>query len=138
MITYSGDVQEVAKEFFSPDVGIIVTGATFFLFVAIATFSVDRFGRRPVLLISTTLMGLMNIALGTFFVLYEFTTSVQSVTWITIVCSLIFASAYAFGLGSVSWLVVAEINHPDFQGLKALTYSTVIICDKNRLRWIET
>jgi sugar porter (SP) family MFS transporter len=81
-------------------------GITNFIFTLIAILLLDRFGRRPLLLIGTTGCVLSLAALGVFFA----SGSLQhDASWIALVCLIVYIASFAIGLGPVFWLMISEI-----------------------------
>jgi sugar porter (SP) family MFS transporter len=81
-------------------------GITNFIFTVIAILLLDRFGRRPLLLIGTSGCVLSLAALGVFFA----SSSLQhEASWIALVCLIVYIASFAIGLGPVFWLMISEI-----------------------------
>ncbi|PWJ41911.1 D-xylose transporter XylE [Sediminitomix flava] len=80
----------------------IVVGAVNLLFTVIAIVSVDKFGRKPLLLIGSFGMGVCMIALGT--AAYFQNTDV----WL-LVFVLGYIACFALSLGPVVWVLLSEI-----------------------------
>lgn len=73
---------------------------------------VDRFGRRAMLFVSTILMALSHISIGTYFKLKDSGHSVNSLGWLPIVSLSIFEVAFGCGIGPVSYVLLGELFSP--------------------------
>jgi MFS transporter, SP family, galactose:H+ symporter len=81
---------------------------------------VDRRGRRPLLLVSLAGMAITLLLLGLTFVL-----PFESVdTWLSLVCILLYISAFAVGMGPIFWLLIAEVFPADARADGAAVSST--------------
>lgn len=79
------------------------------------TFSaalVDRFGRRPMMMVSTVLMALSHISIGTFFTLKNSGQSVDDLSWLPVASLSIFEVAFGSGIGPVSYVLLGELFTP--------------------------
>jgi sugar porter (SP) family MFS transporter len=81
---------------------IVITGVVMLLFTVIAIQSVDRFGRRALMLIGCTGIGLFHTLIGCS---YQFQWAGPVV--ITFVLATI--ACYSFSLAPVTWVLIAEI-----------------------------
>jgi sugar porter (SP) family MFS transporter len=69
---------------------------------------VDRFGRRPLLLVSLAGMLAALAGLGLVFALPHG----AGQSWLAVLCLLVYIAAFAVGLGPVFWVLIAEIFPP--------------------------
>ncbi|EEF30971.1 sugar transporter, putative [Ricinus communis] len=86
-------------------------GLTKFIFITIATFLLDRVGRRRLLLISTSGIVVFLTLLGTCLTVVEYHTG-GKVIWalsLSIVSTYIFVAFYNIGLSPVTWVYSSEI-----------------------------
>jgi len=82
-------------------IGIVNVLATIF-----AVFTLDKLGRRPLLLTGLAGMGISLLTLGLAF-LYNVSNAVMP--WIAIGCTFTYIICFAFSLGAILWLMVSEI-----------------------------
>ena len=79
--------------------------------LGIASHLVDRIGRRPLLIASCLLMSLAMFVLG--LCLYIQTGNSEAVLnklkWIRLISFTVYICAFSFGLGPISWLLMAEL-----------------------------
>jgi MFS transporter, SP family, arabinose:H+ symporter len=67
-------------------------------------FVVDRLGRRPIMLIAISTMGVSLALMGVFF-----GASAGGVGWALLICTLVYIYAFNFGMGGIYWVMVSEI-----------------------------
>jgi sugar porter (SP) family MFS transporter len=89
-------------------------GVTFVVFTLVALPLIDTLGRRPLLLLGLTGMTLSLLALSWAF---HFTTPLPSLKWIAISSMLVYIACFAFSLGPIMWLMIAEIYPLKVRGL---------------------
>jgi MFS family permease len=75
---------------------------------------IDRVGRRPLLLISLSGMGLSLAALG-----LGFAIGGDALKWIGVLSLAVYIASFAIGLGPVFWLLVSEIFPLNVRGQAA-------------------
>ena len=110
--------------------------------VGIVVLIVDKFGRKPLLAISSFLMCISVIPLGVFFYLDEHKNcngtiatnceedsdidpqTVEDIGWLPLVCLIVNFSAFSLGLGPLPWVVNAEM-FPEEAKEKGSTITTL-------------
>lgn len=97
----------------------VAVGAVNLLFTLIAIWTVDRFGRRPLLMIGAAGMGLCLLVLGTGFYLR------QTGAW-ALVFVLGYIACFALSLGPVTWVILSEIFPTRIRG-RAMALSTIAL-----------
>ncbi|MEO1012727.1 MAG: D-xylose transporter XylE [Bacteroidota bacterium] len=80
----------------------IIVGAVNLAFTILAIMTVDRFGRKPLMIIGALGMAMAMFALGTAF----FT---QSVGLFALICMLLYVACFAMSWGPVTWVLLSEI-----------------------------
>lgn len=75
----------------------------------VASFQVDKYGRKALLLVSTVLTGFCLLSIAIYFNLKLTYYDVRSVSWIPIVSVMIYACTFKLGLGIVPIVITAEI-----------------------------
>ena len=81
---------------------IVVTGATTFVFTFVAIYTVDRFGRRPLMLLGSAGLAVSYLVLGTS---YRFGLR----GWPVLVSVIAAVACYSFSLAPITWVVLSEI-----------------------------
>ncbi|HWD00865.1 MAG TPA: MFS transporter [Amycolatopsis sp.] len=84
----------------------VLLGITKFLFTAWVVFVVDRWGRKPLLLIGNALMVVTLVAAG-FIVLEVGDTTTKGV--LMLVAMILYLVGYELGWGAVVWVMMAEV-----------------------------
>lgn len=84
----------------------ILTGAVNFAFTIVAIKTVDKYGRKPLLLCGSGLMALFMLVLATCFYLH-------ALGPVALLCVLGFVASFAFSWGPVTWVLLSEMfpNH---------------------------
>lgn len=80
----------------------IIVGFVNLLFTILAILTVDRFGRKPLMIIGSVGMAVSMIALG--FAFYF-----NQVGIVALLCMLVYTAAFAMSWGPVCWVLLAEI-----------------------------
>ncbi|XP_055693288.1 facilitated trehalose transporter Tret1-like [Lutzomyia longipalpis] len=84
----------------------------------ISCFTIDRFGRRVLLLISMSVMCVTICGLGVYFYL-DIHSSTEGLGWLPLVCLAIYNTAFAMGIAPVPWLMNGELFAPDVRATGA-------------------
>ena len=80
----------------------ILVNAIFLIFTVVAILCVDKFGRKPLLIIGSVIMGVSMIALGTSFYF-------DSMGLGSLILMLVYIAGFAMSWGPVVWVLLAEI-----------------------------
>ena len=84
-------------------VGVLLSGFQQFVGIKVlAIFTVDKFGRRPLMIIGALVMAVSMLILGTTFY-------TRSVGMGSLVCMLVYTAGFAMSWGPVCWVLLAEI-----------------------------
>lgn len=106
--------------FGSDTVSILATmgiGVIFVLFTILSLPFIDRLGRRPLLLAG--LVG-MTIGLGALAWLFQTPTTIEpSLQWLGLASIFLYIACFAFSLGPIMWLMIAEIYPLQVRGVGA-------------------
>ena len=87
----------------------IIVGAVNLLFTVVAIFTVDRFGRKPLMIIGSIGMAISMLALG--FAFYLGNTGL-----LALIFMLTYTAAFAMSWGPVCWVLLAEIFPNSIRG----------------------
>ena len=80
----------------------IIVGAVNLIFTVLAIQTVDKFGRKPLMMIGAVSMALAMFALGTSFFLDKSGT-------FALICMLVYVAGFAMSWGPVTWVLLSEI-----------------------------
>ena len=91
-------------------INIVITGIANVLFTFVALYTVEKWGRRTLMLIGAGGLGLIYLILGTCYYM-----GVQGLAMVVLVVAAI--SCYAMTLGPVTWVLLSEIFPHKIRGL---------------------
>ena len=91
----------------------IIVGCINIAFTVLAILTVDRFGRKPLLIIGAFVMGASMFGLGTS--LYFNQIGVLSLVWM-----LVYVAAFAMSWGPVTWVMLSEIFPNSIKGAMSI------------------
>ena len=95
-------------------INIVITGVANVLFTFVALYTIEKWGRRTLILIGAGGLGLIYLTLGTCYFL-----EVKGVMMVVLVVAAI--SVYAMTLGPVTWTLLAEIFPNHIRGIAMAT-----------------
>nr|CAD7424470.1 unnamed protein product [Timema monikensis] len=101
----------------SPNLSTILTGSFLLIGVLIATFLIDKAGRKVLMIISDLIMFLCMAVLGGYFYLKNTGVDVENYGWVPLVSLSLHVFSLSLGVGSVPYVVIAEIFPPQYRGL---------------------
>lgn len=87
----------------------IIVGVVNLAFTVVAIFTVDKFGRKPLMIIGSVGMAVSMIALG--FSFYS-----QNIGMLALIFMLIYTASFALSWGPVCWVLLAEIFPNSIRG----------------------
>lgn len=87
----------------------IIVGAINLSFTVVAILTVDRFGRKPLMIIGAAGMAISMFLLG-------FTFYMGAVGIFTLICMLLYTASFAMSWGPVCWVLLAEIFPNSIRG----------------------
>ena len=95
-------------------INIVITGIANVIFTIVALYTIERWGRRTLILLGAGGLGLIYLTLGTCYFL-----EVKGVVMVVLVVAAI--SVYAMTLGPVTWTLLAEIFPNRIRGIAMAT-----------------
>lgn len=113
VLFYTTTILMEANISLDPGLGSIIVVSSQIIGTAFSTLLVDRFGRRPMLMISTVIMALSHISIGTYFAIRDSGRSVESFSWLPVVSLSVFEVAFGCGTGPVSYVLLGELFNPN-------------------------
>lgn len=110
VIFYTGDIFEQTKSGIKPTLATIIVGIMQVIATFTASVTVDRLGRRFLLITSATIMCACNIGLGVYFHLLDHEySSIDKLSWLPISSLCVYIIAFSLGLGPIPWVLVGEL-----------------------------
>lgn len=91
----------------------IIVGSINLIFTVLAIFTVDKFGRKPLMIIGALGMGISMLALG--FAFYF-----NSIGILALVLMLLYTAFFAMSWGPVTWVLLSEIFPNSIRGAMSL------------------
>lgn len=101
----------------------VVVGAANLLFTLVAIWTVDRWGRKPLMLIGATGMGVGLMAMGVG------AQTGQVAGWM-LICILGYIACFALSVGPVTWVLLSEIFPTSIRG-RAMSLATLSLWSAN-------
>jgi sugar porter (SP) family MFS transporter len=111
VIFYSGSIFSAAGGAISPAIASLIIGVVQVIATLCGTMMVDRAGRRPLLLISSTVMSICLAGLATS---YAMPTENRAawLDWLPLLSVAIFIVVFSIGFGPIPWLMMGELFSP--------------------------
>lgn len=100
----------------------IIVGAINMIFTVIAIFTVDRFGRKPLLIIGALIMSVSMISLGFSFYLHQ--TGLPALFFM-----MLYIAGFAMSWGPVTWVVLSEIFPNSIRGSMSVPVAALWIAN---------
>ncbi len=98
----------------------IIVGIINMLFTIVAIFTVDRFGRKPLMISGAMLMGISMLSLG--FSFYSGSTGLSALLFM-----LLYIAGFAMSWGPVTWVLLSEIFPNSIRGAMSVPVATLWI-----------
>jgi SP family facilitated glucose transporter-like MFS transporter 8 len=134
VIFYSVDIFNAAGSTLDPNVAAIIVGVVQVVVTYIASAVVDRAGRRVLLLLSASIMGLCLAILGLYFYLKNKGDDVSGIGWLPLLCVTVYIVMFSLGFGPLPWMMMGEVFAPSVKG----TASSIAVCTNWTLTFIVT
>jgi SP family facilitated glucose transporter-like MFS transporter 8 len=134
VIFYSVDIFYAAGSTLDPKVAAIIVGVVQVVVTYAASAMVDRAGRRVLLLLSASIMGLCLAILGLYFCLKNKGDDVSGIGWLPLLCVAVFIVMFSLGFGPLPWMMMGELFAPNIKGAA----SSIAVCTNWTLVFIVT
>ncbi|XP_050296307.1 facilitated trehalose transporter Tret1-like [Anthonomus grandis grandis] len=125
VLSYAQSIFETAGSPVSPEYSAIFIGAVAFVATVANSQVIDRFGRRPVIIISSLIVALSHTILGVYFYLQNTGTDVQNIGWVPITSVMTFTFFHHFALGSVPFLILGELLASNIKAVATTVCTTI-------------
>jgi len=100
----------------------VLVGGVNVIFTVIAILTVDKLGRKPLLLIGGSIMGFAMAVIG-------FTFYSENMGILALIFIMIYIAGFAMSWGPVMWVVLSEIFPNSIRGAMSIATATVWIAD---------
>lgn len=88
----------------------------------LASVTVDKFGRRPLLLCSTVGLAVCNLTIAIFFLLIQMKVNLSGISWIPIVACVAYIFCYGMGLATVLFAIMGEIMPKHLKAIAGVVF----------------
>ena len=95
----------------------IIVGVVNLVFTVLAIFTVDRFGRKPLMVIGAVAMGVSMVALG-------FSFSMEKMGILSVIFMFTYTAAFAISWGPVTWVLLSEIFPNSIKGAMSIAVAS--------------
>ena len=95
----------------------IIVGAVNLTFTVVAIFTVDKFGRKPLMIMGGIAMGISMLALG-----FSFYFGKMGI--VTLIFMLTYTAAFAMSWGPVTWVLLSEIFPNNIKGAMSIAVAS--------------
>lgn len=119
IIYFDVDIFESAGGSIEPHTATMVIGVMNLISTLMATYLVDRIGRRSLLFISSAIMFITLSATGIYFQLLYFNVIDKSYSWVVLLFLIVFVMGFSIGAGPIPWLMMGEILPKEIRGAGA-------------------
>lgn len=110
VIFYTGFIFDATNSGIQASIATIIVGVMQVVATFVASLTVDKLGRRALLVISAVVMCICNIGLGVYFYLRDAKSDyLTHLNWLPISSLCVYIIAFSLGLGPIPWVLVAEI-----------------------------
>ncbi|XP_074111702.1 trehalose transporter 1 isoform X2 [Cotesia typhae] len=116
VIFYSTKIFEESGSSIDKNISSIIIGVVNFVATFMATAVIDRLGRKILLYISSVVMIITLMTLGTFLYLKDSNFDVSNFGWLPLACIVIYIIAFSMGFGPIPWLMMGEILPAKIRG----------------------
>ena len=123
ILNYCTEIMSKSASALSPSIASISVAAIQLLGAILATFCVEVFGRRIMLIFSQAVMGLCLAVLGTYFYFQDQGYDMTSLSVLPIICVSLYLFTNATGVAPITYILISETLHPDIRGI-ATTIAT--------------
>lgn len=117
VLFYTVNIFQAANSTIDPFLATIVIGFTEVVMTIFVATVIDRFGRKPLLVISGTMMTICLSVLGYYFKLKDGGNDVSTFGWLPLTSLALFNIVFSIGYGSVPFTVISEIFPPETKGV---------------------
>ncbi|XP_034948901.1 facilitated trehalose transporter Tret1-2 homolog [Chelonus insularis] len=135
VLFYTVKIFQDAGSTVNPFLATIIIGIIEVVMAVVVAIVIDKFGRKPLLIISGVAMTLCLSVLGYYFKMKTDKQDVSSIGWLPLTCLSLFNVVFSVGYGSVPFAVISELFPPETKGVASslsimVNWSLVFIVTK--------
>lgn len=112
-LTSTVAIFNLAKSSVDPYLATIIFGVMQVLGAWLSTLTMERAGRRPLLLLSSSGMAVCHCVLGIFLLIQSYNYDVSGFSWMPVCVLSAFSVLYCIGVGPIAHVVPNEVYSPD-------------------------
>ncbi|XP_066993707.2 facilitated trehalose transporter Tret1 [Anabrus simplex] len=109
ILFYTVDIFQEAGSSLSPVLSTVIAGIIQVVATYASSLLVDRFGRKPLLMVSCAVMAASHAMLAVHLTVREYGIDVSDFGWIPVLSVNLFLIAFAIGVGPIPWFMMAEL-----------------------------
>ncbi|XP_060522297.1 facilitated trehalose transporter Tret1-like [Cylas formicarius] len=113
--SYMQNIFIASGSYIPPQYATIIVGCVKFLIVFVTSYVVERVGRRMLLFSSALAITVPTGILGLYFFLKSCGFDMDCVSWLPVLCLMVYVVSFNFGLGPVIWIIIGEIFPPNMR-----------------------
>ncbi|EGI69874.1 PREDICTED: facilitated trehalose transporter Tret1-like [Acromyrmex echinatior] len=117
VLFYTVNIFQEANSTIDPFLATIIIGFTEVIMTIFVAIVIDRFGRKPLLIISGTMMTICLSVLGYYFKLKDGGNDMSTFGWLPLTSLAFFNIVFSIGYGSVPFTIISEIFPPETKGV---------------------
>ena len=117
VLFYTVKIFKNADSTIEPYVATIIIGIVEVVMSIVVAIVIDKFGRKPLLVLSGSAMAVCLGVLGYYFKLKADGEDVLSIGWLPLTCIALFNVVFSVGYGSVPFAVISELFPPETKGV---------------------
>lgn len=117
VLSYTVSIFQMAGSSIEPFVATVVIGFVEVIMSVIVAIIIDKAGRRPLLIISGTIMAVCLGILGYYFRLKDSGSDLSGLGWIPLASLAVYNVVFSIGYGSIPWTMTSELFPPETKGV---------------------
>ncbi|XP_050311305.1 facilitated trehalose transporter Tret1-2 homolog [Anthonomus grandis grandis] len=118
IVDYTQKIFDVARTPFKGNVSVMFVTSVQVISIALSTYIIDKINRKTLLVISLMLIACSQVVLGLFFYFqHRGHAAVEYITWLPIVCLMLFMVSFQLGTCPISYNYPSEILDPTVKTL---------------------
>ncbi|XP_011869615.1 PREDICTED: facilitated trehalose transporter Tret1-like isoform X2 [Vollenhovia emeryi] len=109
VIFYTVTIFQASGSSIHPDVASIIVAVVQMIMTSVAALIVDRAGRKPLLIFSSSVMLVSLLALGAYFNIQASKSDVSNLGWLPLTSLTLFMISFSVGMGPIPWMLMGEL-----------------------------